>query len=164
MYEFVHNYIVLLSGVAGATLGGLISWRVGVRTARTNRTVEMFKEFYSSEMGKARIEAQDFLRANPATNYDDYARRGDARSVREVIYFYQRLSQMLSAGLLLDRVVLEWFGETFVWWWEYSFRHELRPARWKAYRDLERLHRWLERRCKSAARRDAAVHRLSFGL
>lgn len=57
-----------------------------MRTARTNRTVELFKEFYSYEMGKARIEAQDFLRANPTTNYDDYARRADARPVREVIY------------------------------------------------------------------------------
>ncbi|GJD53999.1 hypothetical protein OPKNFCMD_6779 [Methylobacterium crusticola] len=164
MFDFVHNYIVLLSGVAGAALGGLISWRVGVKTARTNRTVELFKELDSSEMGKVRIEAQDFLRANPATNYDDYARKADARPVWEVIYFYQRLSQLLSAGLLLDRVVADWFGETFVWWREHSFRNELRPARWKAYRDLQRLPRWLERRCRTASRKGAAIHRLSFRL
>ena len=133
----------------GVISGGFIATAVYMgqrRQAKLSLLVALIREFNSASMHSSRIKAELFLRDKLGERYDKmYLGRTNDQQIAEITHlwlvysFYERLSILLQQRELPSSIVFAVFGETFYWWWGYSFEHQL-PDKWTATREIKRLH------------------------
>jgi hypothetical protein len=63
-----------------------------------------------------------------------------------VIAFYQRLALAIKHRQIDERLVPEFFGDNFIWWFRLSFEKQLEPTGWESWQRMEYLRNWLAKK------------------
>lgn len=151
-----------VSAWIGALSAGLVALAVylGQREqARITATLSLYSEFNTIEWMNRRQAAYDYLYRCPdpkLLQMRDMERPPLSKAEREVVWallaFYARLAIMIEAKVVSPRLILPAFGEVFVYWWEFSFRHLRDATHASELEQIEQLHGWLSRRAVREAK------------
>lgn len=130
-----------------------------IETEKENRAFTFYDEFNSSEMFKVRIEADLYLRTNDddfykiaeTSPYDLEDRGKGAGAIWPVMRFYQKLGKAIDYKQVNEAMVVDLFGEVFIWWYFAYFEYKLVSINhdkvWDTAEDLKKLKEWFERKC-----------------
>jgi len=145
--EISENVVSSLVGLFGVVIGALAAWWSGIYASRWSRTLDMHREFNSERLSKARIDALKFLKEHGQLSFTEIADKPELNdesvSLWEVMRFYQRLAVAVKHKQVIRRVVLDEFGEIFLWWYIVCFSKSLKGTNWVAEKDIETMYCWM---------------------
>lgn len=139
----------LIASIIGALIGALIPFVWGIWREKRTTTLALIKEFDSIEMYIARTKALAVVRRYPTAAYDAPVIHGnpDADSLWALLNFYRALYLMVKNNRVEKQLVIDGFGQTFVWWYALSFRSKLKGTEvWEVRDAIVLLYEWFVRR------------------
>lgn len=121
--------IGVLGTLLGTGLGVWLSHFVNSRQDKTKLTWELHRDFYTSELSKARSEAAKLIEKYPYKSYKELDELDSIETtcVWETLGFFQRLSLSLRYKKVDDQLTCDLFAEAFYWWYFASYEHSLVP-------------------------------------
>jgi len=145
-------------GISISVVGGAlipIALYAGQKSvARAQATMDLLKEFNSSEMAEARGKARRFVLDSPGRSYAEMeelpvqeGQRPEAEYLYLIVRFYHRLNALRESNLLQDNRLLTLFGPVFGYWWKLSFEPQLmNSSNWRVGADIRRLKNFFDKR------------------
>jgi len=140
-----------VGSIIGAVAGALIPLWISIRREKRTFTLALIAQFDSHPMYAIRSGAWAIIRKYPHVSFDadKIHAAPECNNLWALVGFYKVLGILVKENRADKHLVLEAFGQTFIWWYYASFEHDLLPvgSRWSdLIEPIKYLHDWLHNR------------------
>lgn len=146
LFALLNVVIVAYIAIAVQRLNEAEQKREQQSEERVRTVLDLHREWNSEPIYRSRTLAGILVRKYPSSTVLDIEKSTnpqDAVHLWVVVGFFLRLGYLAKQEKLQDEMVIELFGELFVWWWTVSFERQLMPVDWDARDQIGSFKEWL---------------------
>lgn len=139
--------IGLFGTVIGAIIAGLSKWH----ESRVITTLDIHREFQSTQLNRARTMAEKVLLDHPGKTLEEIEREVEPQKANHlwvVLNFFVRLSVLQEYGKLANNLLPRLFGYYIIKWHRNCFADRL-PEHWSSKHEIDSLYRWMAKHARS---------------